>query len=315
MRGHGMAFAWRQGMQTLTYPIELYSTDDLLSLPEPEWLLEGHIHQCEVGVIYGQANVGKSFVALDWALSVATGTPWLGRFATKQGPVLYLCAEGAWGLRHRVQAWLTAHGQTKAPVYFQTRAIPLLEAETVHELIAAIDDFRVNECYEPGFNPALIVVDTLSQYLMGGDEIGPDMAQFVANVRTLSQERVTAALIVHHTNKGGEQERGHTALRGNVDVMFKLHQDSATLKGQSILTLSNDKQRDAALASSVELELTPVANSLVVQPPQPAKYQAIMAILREKGPLNRQELLSAAAIKGVSSATVDRYLRDSKKTQ
>ena len=51
----------------------------------------GHLEQA---VIYGPSGEGKTFVALDWALSVATGRSWQGK-QTKQGPVVYI-AGGRW---------------------------------------------------------------------------------------------------------------------------------------------------------------------------------------------------------------------------
>ena len=54
--------------------------------------------------LFGKPGVGKSFLALDLAMSAAAGVPWLGK-TTKQGDVVYICAEGTTGLKHRVRAW------------------------------------------------------------------------------------------------------------------------------------------------------------------------------------------------------------------
>ena len=220
------------------------SVPELLAIPEPVWLVEDHISTQEVGVLYGKPNGGKSFVALDWALSVAAGVPWLGKYATKQGPVLYLAGEGGPSLQKRVEAWLDYHGLDDVPAHFHVRPIPLLDADEIAEIQDSLQHFCNADGEEVGLRPAFIVVDTLSQFIMGGDENGPDMALFVAHLRRLSQDQLATVLIVHHTNKGGEQERGHTALRGNVDVMFKVEgreDNQGRLVG---ITLSNDKQRD-----------------------------------------------------------------------
>ena len=51
-------------------------------------------------MMYGAPGTGKSFLAIDMALSVANGLPWHG-YETKQGAVLYIAGEG-------VAAWASA---------------------------------------------------------------------------------------------------------------------------------------------------------------------------------------------------------------
>ncbi len=246
------------------YQVKLLTTNGLLDVPEPKWLIEDHVHQEEVGVIYGAPNGGKTFVALDWALSVAAGVPWLGQFPTLQGPVLYMAGEGAASLQKRVEAWMVHNDVAELPAYFQCRPLPLIEEQVVEDIRTALAELQLDDD-EPGVSPTLIVVDTLSQFMMGGDENGTDMALFVARLRHLSQEESCAVLIVHHTNKGGISERGHTALRGNVDIMFKV--SSKETDGQLAgIELMNDKQRDNPRAKPVTLTPKVCQQSLVFLP-------------------------------------------------
>lgn len=292
------------------YPFELLTLANLLSMAAPAWLIADHIHQDEIGVLYGKPNSGKSFVALDMALSVATGAPWLGQYATRQGPVLYLAGEGSAALQHRVGAWLSYHRHPEAvtPLLFQVRPVPLLNEEVIETIIGELNTLRQwapDTAPEP-FEPALIVIDTLSQYIMGGDEVGPEMAQFVAHVRALASAQMASVLIVHHTNKGGEQERGHTALRGNVDVMFKVEAGGV---GGALdhITLTNDKQRDAALALPVYMEAIQHGESLVLAGrglpvDLPPLQRSVLRLLRT--PKTLTELHEAAEKLGISRRTV-----------
>jgi hypothetical protein len=249
--------------------VRFVSSSDLLEMPKPYAVIDGFIQEQEAVVLYGKPNGGKSFLALDWALSIASGRPWLGLHEVAQGPVVYMAGEGAASLQKRVKAWMTYHGVTQLPgMYFQTRPLPLRDPEMIEEIQHVLHTFSEQE-YGGGpdaaLYPRLIVVDTLSQFLMGGDENGPDMALFVSNVRHLSQEHNTAVLVVHHTNKSGFEERGHSALRGNVDVMFKCSPiyQGPVLAGLDIL---NDKQRDQERAATVSLKLLAVEESLVIVP-------------------------------------------------
>src|SRR5215471_14398930 len=56
---------------------------------EQAWLIEGLWSAQAVGIIGGEPKCGKSFLALDLAVSVASGTACLRRFPTRQcGTVL-----------------------------------------------------------------------------------------------------------------------------------------------------------------------------------------------------------------------------------
>jgi RecA-family ATPase len=58
------------------------------------WLIEGLWSAEAIGIIGGEPKTFKSFLALDLAVTVASGTPCLRHFPTSQrGPVLLFAAE------------------------------------------------------------------------------------------------------------------------------------------------------------------------------------------------------------------------------
>jgi RecA-family ATPase len=60
----------------------------------PSWLIEGLWSAQAVGIIGGEPKCCKSFLALDLAVAVASGTPCLRCFpAGQRGPVLLFAAE------------------------------------------------------------------------------------------------------------------------------------------------------------------------------------------------------------------------------
>jgi len=242
----------------------LWTLRDVLTTERPQWLIDGFIHEKEVGFFWGPSNCGKTFVALDWALSVAAGVPWLGVYDVIQGPVVYCCGEGAPSLQKRIDAWLAKHNRYDVPgAYFITQALPLRDDEALEAIRSSITNYFEEEFPEPGIFPRLIIVDTLSQYFGSGDEVGPEMRDFVQNLRALAQHQSCAVLMVHHANAGGERERGHTALRCNTDVGFQIMGKEKNGILDSI-EMTNDKMRDAVKTGSLRLRVECLKESLTI---------------------------------------------------
>ncbi len=188
----------------------LIPAGDLGNLPRPVWLLRDRIQRGGFGVLYGPSGVGKSFIALDWALQVA-----------QSAPVVYIAAEGVSGYAARVLAWCKHHKIGPGQLDFVTTAVNLLDGGAVAEFIEAVREV----------SPALIVVDTLARCLIGGDENSArDMGLAVAAVDMIRRETGAAVLLIHHTNKAASGERGSSALRGAADAMIELGSLDSTVK-------------------------------------------------------------------------------------
>ncbi len=211
----------------------LLTLDELDVLPDPEWLIKGILPQGGLAVLYGEPGAGKSFLALDWAMSIASERPWFGG-EVKAGAAVYVYAEGASGLKFRVRAWCNVKKGKPDCMRVLPHSLNLLDREEVDELIKAI---RKDEG-----EPNLIVIDTLARCFGNGDENAPkDMNAFVAGADALREAFPGAAvLVVHHSGKDPKRgDRGHTALRAAADTVLRL------AKGKSPLTLKCDKQKDA----------------------------------------------------------------------
>src|SRR5258705_2465858 len=62
--------------------------------PQTQWLIEGLWSEQAVGILGGEPKCCKSFLALDVAVSVASGTACLRQFPVRRsGPVLLFSAE------------------------------------------------------------------------------------------------------------------------------------------------------------------------------------------------------------------------------
>jgi AAA domain len=78
---------------------------EILENPIPSrWLLRPYLEEAVLALLYGDLGTLKSFIALDWAL----------RLATSGRPALYLSAEGR-GLERRIRGWCQRHFPDKRP--------------------------------------------------------------------------------------------------------------------------------------------------------------------------------------------------------
>ncbi|MEJ7787957.1 MAG: AAA family ATPase, partial [Solirubrobacteraceae bacterium] len=140
---------------------ELLSVADLANLKPPEFLIDTLLPAGGFSVLFGPSGVGKSFLALDWALCIANGIAWYGQ-TVQPGWVLYICAEGRSGLGIRVHAWQQARRQREVErIRFLPDAVNFLDA-------AQLAKARLTMAALPE-PPALIVIDTMARSMVGGD--------------------------------------------------------------------------------------------------------------------------------------------------
>lgn len=185
---------------------KLLSLSDLFELPDPTWLIEGMLPANAFCMLYGEPGCGKTFVALSMGLSIAAGHRWCGKVTTL-GSVLYVAAEGLFGLKLRVGAYQTKHGISFEGIRYLGDAFNLRNALDIHALSAALQTAE--------FAPDLIILDTLARVTPGADEnSAKEMGEAVAMIDWLRQRTSASVLLVHHTGKSGKSERGSSALRG-----------------------------------------------------------------------------------------------------
>lgn len=187
--------------------------------------VQGVLTEQGASVIYGESNSGKTFLATDLALCVAASKFWMGR-RVEGGPVAYCVLEGGMGFRNRVSAWRSSHGMEGAVIPFVAipAAINLLnpEADTPRliETLKAAED-------RAGGKFRLIVIDTLSRAMAGGNENAPeDMGALVRNMDAIREETGAHVLFIHHSGKDTSRgARGHSLLRAAVDTEIEVTAD------------------------------------------------------------------------------------------
>lgn len=223
-------------------------------VPPPEPLVAGWLDLESLAVLYGRPKAGKSFVALDVALCVATGSFWHGR-EVRRGPVVYVVAEGLRGVGPRVKAWrhLNRHHAAIDDVHWIPRAVNLLHPEWPPALAEVCAELQ----------PVLVVIDTLNRSMAGGDEnSSKDMGAFIAGVDLVKRETGACVFVVHHSGKDAAAgARGHSSLLGALDTELEVKN-----AGDGIVMLANSEQKDHAEADSLRFVLAPAADSVAIAP-------------------------------------------------
>lgn len=218
--------------------LDILSRDELDELEPPEWLIENIIPKESMSIVYGNPGQGKTFLVLDWCLSIATGKAFRGgndtvHFPVEKGVVVYVAAEGARGIKTRVQAWEREHGIRATDLYVVQKAVQLAQKEHRDGLIEGLRHLSGT--------PILVVFDTLSRCMVGMDEnSAQDVSLFIKSADVVRDELNCAVTIVHHSTKDGTTERGSSALRGAADAMYKVSRNDSRL-----IEMKCDKMKDA----------------------------------------------------------------------
>ena len=177
---------------------------ELCAMPPVEWLLDGILTTDGFAVVYGPPGSLKSFLALAWALHVASGTPWLGK-PVKQCGVLYVAGEGVRGLGRRIRAWMKQNNMEGVDLPFRLlpASVNLTDPAQVAKLVrTAKEAARVEGCLI-----GLTFIDTVARAIPGADEnSAQDMGRFVAAVEVIKTENGGTVVGIHHSGK--DVERG-----------------------------------------------------------------------------------------------------------
>jgi RecA-family ATPase len=214
------------------------------------WLVEGLWGASSVGVIGGAPKCAKTWLGLDMALSVATGTACLGKYAVPEpGPVLVYLAEDALPIvRERVQGMTRHRGLDLAAVEIHVITAPVLRLDRDR------DRTRLWETAKR-LRPRLLLLDPLVR-LHGVDENNAgEVAELLAYFRSLQRQLDLSVLLVHHTRKNaaGGAAAGQ-GLRGSGDIHAFGDSNLYLRRSREHLVLSSE-HRAAAASAPVYLEL------------------------------------------------------------
>lgn len=275
---------------------------ELASLPRVRPLIDGVVSTPASVLLVGGYGLGKTFVALSFGASVATGRDWLGR-RVQQRRVLFVIGEGAYGLDPRVCAWEAAWNEGEPvsddDLTFLAKPGSLNDASTWQELSRYATD--------GGYG--LVVLDTFSSLAPDADET-KDAARMTRRLSDLSTAINGCALLVHHPGwSDASRSRGGYQLEADTDEVLIL---AGVGEGTNQITLTRKKVKDGPDGAVLWLRRTAAHGSMIIENsrsddasvPLPARILAVLTDCADVGATGPQlmEEIKAESRSGFYSA-------------
>lgn len=214
----------------------LISATELIKTPPPPEGVATGLLSVGLTILAGRPKLGKTWLALQIARSVASGEPALGLFPTKPGKVIYLALEDTpWRMSDRLQKL----GPISESLYFVFEPLTLSQAERLLE--------------QEG--PVLLVIDTLLAATKAtGDGLSRVKAEYdeLQSLSKAASRMGAAVVVVTHTAKA-ERSFSLDRVLGTTGV---------TAAVDSVVTLSPSPTSEGALLESKARDYPPLELTL-----------------------------------------------------
>lgn len=226
---------------------------------EQRWLVTGLWSEQAVGIVGGEPKCCKSFLALDLAVSVASGTRCLRHFPVPHpGRVLLYAAEDALHVvRRRLEGICAAAGCQLSNLDVQVITVPTLRLDLPAHAEAL-------ERTVQQLKPRLLILDPFVRLHRIDENASGEVAPLLAYLRELQRRHALSVLVVHHAKKSSGRIRAGQALRGSSE--FHAWGDSNLYLRRSLNTLTlTIEHRAAASPPTLTLELQTHGEALALQ--------------------------------------------------
>lgn len=189
---------------------------DFLQVPTHlKWLVDDAWIDQSVGFISGRSKSYKTWIALDLALSVVSGQPFLNRYPVNRvGPVLLIQEEDpAAVLQDRLR--LIGKQKDMLPRFTLEKSVLRIEYPDYPLHIINLQGFNLSVEQKVAqvrrliaeINPVMVILDPLIVMLGNVDENrATEVSALLQVVKMWREEFRCSVVIVHHWNKGGVEE-------------------------------------------------------------------------------------------------------------
>ncbi|MGB2986346.1 MAG: AAA family ATPase, partial [Phycisphaerae bacterium] len=254
--------------------------------------------------IGGPSKCCKSYLGIDMALSVATGTPCLGTYAVlESGPALiYLAEDSLSVVRERVLALATHRGLTLDEINLHVITALRLRLDQSGDRARLFETAR-------RIRSRLPLLDPLVRLHAVDENNATEVSQLLSGMRDLQRRLDLAVVLVHHTRKStpagmsaGQGLRGSTDLHAFGDSNLYLRR----LQGRLILSMEHRAaaapepvglQLVTADPRTIHLEVAQRAGVPNTQDREATLAQGVLDALEHQPAMSRQALRDELAVK------------------
>lgn len=266
---------------------------DVKQSAQQKWLVQSLWSDQAVGFIVGQPKAGKSWLALDFAVSVASGTSVLDSFPVENpGPVLMFPAEDdVTSARDRLSGICT----------YRELDLKTLDVWFIGSYSLRLDTHKDREALENTIGkiqPRLLILDPLIRLHSVDENSASEIAKVLSFLRNVQRKYKVAVIIVHHARKSASGDPG-LGMRGSSEIRAW---------GDSILYLQRKKGLELSVEHRAAPSPDPIGLSLVtsesstvhlgiedapLEPVKPDLKEQILQVLNNYGlPLSRNYIRS-----------------------
>ena len=224
---------------------KIVRAEDLLAtLPLPrKWVIDDFLPRNIVAALIAAGGSGKSYLAMNLAISVASGGILFNKFMpSKEGKVVFISGEDDIAELQRRLHWSTSSlpkhvverigkninfvdlADTFEAFTEKNRAGEVHMTNSVTNLISSIKE-------SVGSEVDLIIVDPVSRFRGGEENLAVDTTRFVQALQMFTSQLNATVLCLHHVNKGAKSNgtgqnnaRGSSALVDGVRLVMELNQ-------------------------------------------------------------------------------------------
>ena len=274
---------------------------------QTQWLVQDLWTDQAVGILGGEPKCCKSFLALDIAVSVASGADCLRRYPVRRtGRVLLFPAEDSLPVvRQRLEGIARV-----AQVSFQTLPVDVITVPALR-LDTPADRQRLSKTVEH-LRPILLILDPLIRLHRVDENDATQIAGLLSYLRELQRQYHLAVILVHHARKDSNASRPGQALRGSSELHGWGDSNLYMRRKGPQLTLSTE-HRAAPSQDHIPLELAEssgLALRVLDQPcPEPdraptplERVRSTLAGLKEPAPVQQLRKLCGMRTAALCSA-------------
>jgi hypothetical protein len=194
---------------------QILPTSKVSDVPANEkthWLIENLWLENACGIIGGQPKCCKSWLGLDIAVSVASGTPSLGLFRANQTgrALVFMAEDNIADVLLRVKNIAESRGLEINDLNVHLITSPTLFLDS-HEDQEKLDATIKRFC------PKVVLLDPLVRLHRLDENNAKEISGLLGFIRGLQRKHNTAIIITHHATKRGSRRPGQ-ALRGSSDI-------------------------------------------------------------------------------------------------